>query len=251
VRIARRSVAPENDLVNANLAGSETRFMISSTDVRIPTRVFLVDDQAMLRASFKSLLARDPRFQVVGDTGDSRLAAARVAETLPDVVLLDISMPGLSGIDAIPLIKHAHPRVKIVMLTHHEGELFVQQALSAGADGYLSKDSDPAELALALEAAMQGHMFLSPRVTSGLMPRGTMRAQEGNAARSRIGSLTAREREVLQLLAQGRTNKEIATTLQITLGTTKKHRENLQRKLDCHGTAELALLAVKEGLIEA
>ncbi len=241
---------PENELVNATGA-SETQFMISSTDAQIPIRVFLVDDQTMLRASFKSLLGRDARFEVVGDTGDPRLAVARVAETLPDVVLLDISMPGLSGIDAIPLLKQAHPRVKIVMLTHHEGEHFVQQALSAGADGYLSKDSDPAELALALEAAIRGHVFLSPRVTSGLMQGGAMCTQAGGAARSRIGSLTSREREVLQLLAQGRTNKEIAAALQITLGTTKKHRENLQRKLDRHGTAELALLAVKEGLIEA
>jgi DNA-binding NarL/FixJ family response regulator len=219
-------------------------------NLQIPIRVLLVDDQAMLRASFKSLLAHDPRFEVVGDTGDARVAAARVSETQPDVVLLDISMPGLSGIDAIPLIKQAHPRVRIVMLTHHEGELFVQQALSAGANGYLSKDSDPAELALALESAVRGNVFLSPRVTNGLMRRGTMSATEGSAPRSRIGSLTSREREVLQLLAQGHTNKEIASALQITLGTTKKHRENLQRKLDCHGTAELALLAVKEGLIE-
>jgi DNA-binding NarL/FixJ family response regulator len=245
------SADPENDVVIAKKdAHPETQPMISSTHAQVPIRVFLVDDQAMLRASFKCMLAHDPRFEVVGDTGDSRLAAARVAETLPDVVLLDISMPGLSGIDAIPLIKQAHPGVRIVMLTHHEGELFVQQALSAGASGYLSKDSDPAELTLALESAIRGNVFLSPRVTSGLMQRGRVGAPEACSARSRIGSLTSREREVLQLLAQGSTNKEIAFALQITLGTTKKHRENLQRKLDCHGTAELALLAVKEGLIE-
>ena len=189
--------------------------------------------------------------EVAGEaaTGSEAIALVRAGQF--DVVLLDISMPGLSGIDAIPLIKQAHPRVKIVMLTHHEGEFFVQQALSAGADGYLSKDSEPAELALALEAALHGNVFLSPRVTRGLVQHGTTRTHEGSAARSRIGSLTSREREVLQLLAQGHTNKEIATALQITLGTTKKHRENLQRKLDCHGTAELALLAVKEGLLEA
>ncbi|MCY2958874.1 MAG: response regulator transcription factor [Planctomycetota bacterium] len=215
-------------------------------------RVFLVDDQTMIRAGFRSLLGRDPRFLVLGDLGDPRQAIQVIAEKKPDVVLLDISMPGLSGIDALPLIRAAHPKVKVVMLTHHEGESFVEQALRAGADGYLSKDSDPAELVLALQSVHQGKMYLSPRVAGTFLHR----TRDGSAApgqthhlQGKLESLTPREREVFQLLALGKSNKEIARTLTITLGTTKKHRENLQRKLDCHSVAEMALLAIREGLM--
>jgi DNA-binding NarL/FixJ family response regulator len=213
---------------------------------RTPIRVYLIDDQAMIRAGFKSLLAVDARFDVAGDSGDPRAAVEAVRGLRPDVVLLDVSMPGLSGIDAIPLLREAWPKVRIVMLTHHEGDSFVQQALEAGADGYLSKDSDPGELRIALEAVVRGDAFLSPKVAGGLLRR-----KSGAGFHSRLSALTPRERQVFQLLALGRSNKEVAKELGMTLGTAKKHRENLQRKLDCHSTAELALLAVQEGLIPA
>jgi two-component system nitrate/nitrite response regulator NarL len=216
-----------------------------------PIRVYLVDDQMMIRAGFKSLLGRDPRFAVVGDSGDPRSAVARIGELRPDIVVLDITMPGLSGIDAIPLIREAHPRVKVVMLTHHEGESFVDQALKAGADGYLSKDSDPAELTLALESVSKGQAYLSPKVAGALLRRPTRGEATGPATRSRIEMLTPREREVFQLLALGKANKEVAKQLGMTVSTAKKHRENLQRKLDCHSPAELAILAIKEGLLGA
>lgn len=210
-------------------------------------KLYLVDDQAMIRAGFKSLLGRDPRFQVVGDDGDARRAAEAIGRLRPDVVLLDVSMPGLSGIDAIPLIRAAHPSVRVIMLTHHEGETFVEQALRAGAEGYLSKDSDPTELALAIESVMRDQMFLSPRVAGVLVRRA--RRGDADAPLSRIDSLTPREREVFQLLALGNSNKEVAKALATSVGTAKKHRENLQRKLDCHSAAELALLAIREGLM--
>lgn len=212
-------------------------------------RVFLVDDQTMIRAGFRSLLGKDERFQVLGDSGDPRAAIDAIERLRPDVVLLDISMPELSGIDAIPLIRKAHPKVRIVMLTHHEGETFVEQALKAGADGYLSKDSEPAELVLALQSVHRGKMYLSPRVAGVLVHRTRRADASGAASPSRLESLTAREREVFQLLAVGKSNKEVARTLEMSLGTAKKHRENLQRKLDCHSAAELALLAIREGLL--
>jgi DNA-binding NarL/FixJ family response regulator len=216
-----------------------------------PIRVFLVDDQSMLRAAFRSLLADDPRFEVVGDCGDARTAIERVAEVRPDVVLLDISMPGLSGLDALGPLREAWPRVHILMLTHHEGDRFVDQALRGGADGYLSKDSDPMELMLALESVHLGKAYVSPKVSAGLLAivRGDKSA--GPASANRLESLTSREREVFQLLALGRSNKEVARELAISLGTAKKHRENLQRKLDCHSAAELARLAIREGLVES
>ncbi|NOT31732.1 MAG: response regulator transcription factor [Planctomycetes bacterium] len=212
-------------------------------------RVFLVDDQAMIRASLKSFLTQRERFEVVGSSGDARRAVDEIAAVHPHVVVLDITMPGLSGLDAIPLIRKQSPKVKIVMLTHHEGETFVEQALRAGAEGYLSKDSDPSELALAIEAVHRGDPYVSPRVAAGLV--GALRGRGGTeASKSRLAGLTPREREVFQLLAVGKSNKEIAAALNMSLGTAKKHRENLQRKLACNSAAELARLAIREGLLE-
>jgi len=211
-------------------------------------KVYLVDDQAIVRVACRSLLDRMENVEVVGDSGDARKAIEEVESARPDVVLLDITMPGLSGLDAISLIRRAAPRARIVMLTNLEGETYVDQALKAGAEGYLSKDSDPDELKLAIEAVHRGDPFVSPKVAGGLvsMMRG---GGEPRDTTSRIGSLTPREREVFQLLAIGHSNKEVARELGMSLGTAKKHRENLQRKLDCHSAAELARLAIREGLL--
>jgi DNA-binding NarL/FixJ family response regulator len=214
-----------------------------------PIKVYLIDDQAMIRAAFKALLDRAEEFEVVGDHDDARAALDEIATARPEVVLLDITMPGLSGIDAIAHIRKVAPRTKIVMLTHHEGQSFVEQALRAGAEGYLSKDSDAAELALAIEAVHRGDPYVSPKVSSGLVSQVRGGTAGHPAPASRIASLTPREREVFQLLALGHSNKEVARSLEMSLGTAKKHRENLQRKLDCHSAAELARLAIREGLV--
>ena len=221
--------------------------MRTAVHMSAPIRVYLVDDQAMIRAGFKSLLSRDPRFQVVGDNGDPRAALEAIGALEPDVVVLDISMPGLSGLDALERLKVAHPDIKAVMLTHHEGESFVAQALAAGASGYLSKDSEQSELVLAIEAVHRGSTYISPKVAGHLLEHGDV--APGDRLTTNVQSLTPREREVFQLLALGKSNKEVATALRVTLGTAKKHRENVQRKLDCHSTAEMALLAIREGLM--
>lgn len=212
-------------------------------------RVYLIDDQSMVRAAFKTLLNQQAGLTVVGECGDARAAFADLPQIRPDVILLDITMPGLSGIDAISKIRKIVPRAKIVMLTAHEGQTFVEQALRAGAEGYLSKDSNESELALAIQAVHRGDPYVSPRVSGGLVNqvRGTIGGAPAPA--SQLGSLTPREREVFQLLAVGLCNKEVARDLAISLGTAKKHRENLQRKLDCHSAAELARLAIREGLL--
>jgi DNA-binding NarL/FixJ family response regulator len=213
-------------------------------------RVYVVDDQAMIRAAIKGLLAQRGAFEVVGSTGDPRKALEELEALRPDVALLDITMPGLSGLDLIPKIRKLLPKTKVVMLTHHEGETFVEQALQAGAEGYLSKSSDPAELALAITAVHRGDPYVSPKVASGLVVG--MRSRRGTEAppQSRIATLTPREREVFQMLATGASNKEVAASLEMSLGTAKKHRENLQRKLECNSAAELARLAIREGLLE-
>jgi DNA-binding NarL/FixJ family response regulator len=137
----------------------------------------------------------------------------------------------------------------VLMLTHHEGDSFVDQALRCGADGYISKDSDPTELLLGITTVHGGQSYLSPKVTAGLVAK-VRGVASGNGAPSRLSSLTDREREVFQLLALGKSNKDVARELEISLATVKKHRENLQRKLECHSTAELARLAIREGLMQ-
>lgn len=212
-------------------------------------RVYLVDDQAIIRAALKSFLGARGDMEVVGDSGDPRAAMAELARLRPDVVVLDITMPGLSGLDLLPMIRSEMPRAKVVMLTHHEGETFVEQALKNGAEGYLSKDSDPSELALAILAVQRGDPYISPRVASGLV-HGLRGLETGKRpSGSRLTELTPRERQVFQLLALGKSNKEVALALDISLGTAKKHRENLQRKLGCGSAAELARLAIREGLM--
>ncbi|HEX6882850.1 MAG TPA: response regulator transcription factor [Planctomycetota bacterium] len=221
------------------------------TDPKGAIRVFLVDDQAVVRASLRSLLEARGDLALVGDSGGGPEAVEAIRKARPDVVLLDISMPVLSGLDLLPRIREALPRTRVVMLTNHEGESIVEQALANGADGYLSKSSEPEELAIAIRAAHAGAPYVSPRVSKGLV-RGLRGPEEdGSRATTRLASLTPREREVFQLLALGRSNKEVAHALGMTVGTAKKHRENLQRKLACSSPAELAQLAVREGLVDA
>jgi len=211
--------------------------------------IVLIDDQAIVRAAFKSLLERTVHFKVVGDAGDARAGIELVQQLRPDVVVLDITMPGLSGIDAVTPLKKASPHTRVLMASQHEGMKFVQQALQAGADGYLSKDSEPEELALAIESVRRGDSYLSPKVANGVMARAVRGEMPALGDTNSLAILTPREREVFQLLAVGKANKEVAAMLGLSLGTVKKHRENLQRKLDCHSAAELARLAIREGLL--
>ena len=213
------------------------------------TKLYLVDDQTMIRAGFRNLLSQNCDFEVIGDAGDAREAIRDIATLCPDVVLLDITMPGLSGLDAIQQIRKVSPRSRIVMLTHHEGGTFVTQALHEGADGYLSKDSSETELCLAIESVQRGEAYVSPRAAAGLIQQSQVVGATTPTEGGQLGSLTHREREAFQLLAVGKCNKEVAQKLGVSLGTAKKHRENLQRKLDCHSAAELTRLAIREGLL--
>lgn len=211
--------------------------------------ILLVDDQAIVRAAFKSLLERVPHFRVVGDAADARRGIELAKELKPDIAILDITMAGMSGIDAVGPLKKVSPQTRVLMASQHEGMKFVQQALQAGADGYLSKDSEPEELSLAIESIRRGDSYLSPKVANGIMARAVRGEAPPTSDASSLAVLTPREREVFQLLALGKANKEVAAMLGLSLGTVKKHRENLQRKLDCHSAAEMARLAIREGLL--
>ena len=211
--------------------------------------IYLIDDQTMIRAAFRSLIQQVERFVVVGDSGDAREAIAELKDLKPDLVILDITMPGLSGLDAIEPIKRVTPKTKVLIASQHEAYSFVHQALQCGADGYLSKDSEPEELKLAIDSIYRGDSYLSPKVAGALVNRVAGAGNVGVGPTSVLGVLTPREREVFQLIALGKANKEIAAMLNLSLGTIKKHRENLQRKLDCHSAAEIARLAIREGLL--
>ena len=204
-----------------------------------PATVYLVDDHAMIRASLRMLLNQAGGFEVVGDCGDPRAALQHIATLRPQVVLLDITMPGLSGIDLLPKIRDVHPDVRIVMVTHLGGGAIVDQSFAAGADGFVSKDAPLEELLSTVRAALRGER----QVACAAQAAGTTEA-------SALAALTPREREILQSLVLGRTNKEIGRRLGVSVSTIKKHRENLQRKLACSSTAELARIAIREGLIE-
>ena len=212
-------------------------------------RVYLVEDHSMIRAGFCNLLVNEEGFEVVGDNGDAREAIVEIGELLPDVILLDIGLPGLSGLDAIQLIRAASPKSGIVMLSNHEGQTFVDQALRAGANGYLSKNSGEAELLLALRAVHRGGVYVSPTVLAGPLAQLRRGAACASIDSSRYASLTSVERAVFQQLVQGQANKEVARELDMSLAVVKKHRASLQGKLDCHSSADLARYAIREGLM--
>ncbi len=216
-----------------------------------PIRVYVVDDQTILRSAFCHLLKNDCGFDVVGDSGDARKAIQEIQDLRPDVVTLDVSMPGLSGLDALPKLQKVSPHSQFVMLTSHESGRFLEESLKAGASGFLTKDSEADELGIAIKAVHAGRNYITSRVVNTLVERVSARApdQDSPAAIGRLAALTGREREVFQMLAVGQSNKEIAHDLDISLGTVKKHRENLQRKLKAHPVAELARIAIQEGLL--
>lgn len=217
----------------------------NTTATRI--QVYLVDDHAIFRASLRLLLQSRENLIVVGESGDARHALSKMVHLYPNVVILDITMPGLSGIDAITEIRKTLDRVAILMLTQHENDKYISDALRAGANGYLSKNSDPNELFLAIDAVHSGHPFVSPKLTGSLV-RG-IRGETVTPDIRPLASLTTRERQVFELLALGHTNKRVSLELTVSVATTKKHRQNLQRKLNCHSTAELARIAINEGIL--
>ena len=208
-------------------------------------RVMLADDHDLLRAGLRILLEREARFEVVAEAADGRTAVALALKQRPDIAVLDISMAGLNGIEAARQVRDAAPEVRIVALSMHSDRQFVTEMLKAGAAGYLLKSSAASELVMALEAVAAGKTYLSPAAASVVVD--TM-LKPPAAPESAFATLTAREREVLQLIAEGRTNKEIAQALTLSVKTVETHRGSLMNKLNLRSVAELTKYAVREGL---
>lgn len=209
-------------------------------------RVLLADDHAVLRAGIRALLDMQPDIEVIGEAGDGRQAIERVRELQPDIILMDIGMPGLDGLAATRQIKENHPRTRILILTQHENKEYVLPALKIGASGYVLKRAEGDELLTAIRAVHAGGTFLDPAV-AGVLADDTRR-KPGSPA-DPFDALTEREREVLTLLAQGSTYQHIAETLFISPKTVDFHRTNLMRKLGLSSRADLTKYAVQRGLI--
>jgi len=211
-------------------------------------RILLADDHVVMRRGLRLLLEGQDGFSVVGEASDGRQAVEQAEAVKPDVVVLDIAMPNLGGIEAAERIAAASPQTRIVILSMHSDEGYVLRALKAGVKGYLLKDSAEGDLVEAIKAVHQGKAFFSPDI-SRMMVEDYMREIRNRRVEDSYELLTSREREILQLLAEGKSNKDIAGALNLSLYTVETHRRNLQDKLNLHSFPELVLYAVRKGII--
>lgn len=211
---------------------------------RSDKRVLLVDDHALVRGGLRALIGGFAGFTVVGEAADGREALARVSELQPDIVVMDLSMPGLNGLDATARIHAEHPHCAVLALSMHTAAHYVGEALRAGAAGYLIKDSAPNELEHGLRAVAAGQRYLSPQV-AGQPPAAASGAPSG------AEPLTARQREILQLIAEGRSTREIATRLFISVKTVETHRAQIMQRLGIFDVAGLTRHAIRIGLVSS
>lgn len=209
-------------------------------------RIVLADDHKMLREGLRTILENEPELEVVGEADDGRLALKLVRELSPDLVVMDIGMPNLNGIEATRQIRSSNAKVKVIALSMHSDKRYVLRMLEAGASGYVLKSAACDELVRAIAAVTREQSYLSPEIASIVVDNYMKRPTPGR--RSTFGALRPREREVLQLLAEGLTNIKIAARLHISPRTVEAHRRNIMRKLDIHSIAELTKYAVREGL---
>jgi two-component system response regulator NreC len=212
------------------------------------TRVLLADDHRLMRSGLRLVIEQHPEFSVVGEADDGRQAAAMAESLKPDVIVMDIGMPNLNGIEAARQIAGEHPEIAIVMLSMHADEGYVLRALKAGARAYLLKDSAEEDLTRAIEAVRDGKSFFSPAVSKVLLEDYVRKLQRAGMEDS-YDLLSGREREVLQLVAEGKSSKEIAGLLNLSTYTVETHRSNIMQKLNLKGIPELILYAVRKGLI--
>lgn len=211
-------------------------------------RILLADDHGLVRKGLRLLLERETGFEVVGEAADGR-EAARLAETLePDIVVMDIAMPQLNGIDATAQIVKRNPRIGVIILSMHSDESYLMRALTAGARGYLLKDSAEPDLLRAVQVVAEGKPFFSPAIAAALLEDYVRQLQQ-RGLQDTYELLTDREKEILQLLAEGKSNKEVASLLNLSPYTVETHRTHIMQKLNLHNTAEIVLYAVRKKII--
>jgi DNA-binding NarL/FixJ family response regulator len=213
-----------------------------------PHRIVIAEDHRILREGLRSLLSSNPDLEVVGEAENGREAIGRAEELKPNLILMDLSMPKMDGLDAIAEIKNRCPDTKVLVLTIHKAEEYVYASLKAGADGYLLKDATQSELMLAVENVLGNKPYISPGI-SGRLVAAYLEGRKPLECDSSLGLLTQRERQILKLIGEGHRNKDIADYLCISLKTVEKHRANLMKKLDLHTAGDLTVFAMEKGLI--
>lgn len=213
-----------------------------------PYGIVIVEDHTILREGLRALLSADPKLQVIGEAGDGRAAIRCVEQLSPTLVLMDLSMPRMNGLEAIKEIKKQKPETKIIALTVHRKEEYILATLQAGADGYVLKDANQSELMMAIEQVLAGKRFLSPGISEKVI-EGYLEGRKTLRTKTAWDTITQREREILKLIAEGYKNKEVAEYLCISLKTVEKHRANLMRKLDLHNASALTAFAIEKGLV--
>jgi len=207
-------------------------------------KILLADDHALVRQGFKMILGSQPDMQIVGEAGNGREAVELAEKLQPDLVVMDVTMPELNGIEATRRVAAASPRTRVLALSMHKDAVYVREILRAGARGYLLKDSVDADLLAAVRSVAKGEGYLSPGVSDAVLTDYRKHVTDP------LDLLTSREREVLQLIAEGKTNKEIATTLNLSVYTVEAHRGRIMEKLNLHSTGELVRFALRSGLID-
>jgi len=213
-----------------------------------PIRIMLADDHTVIRRGLRALLERQSGFAVVAEAADGREAVETAAAVQPDVAVIDIGMPNINGIEAARRITEKRPETAVVILSMHADESYVLRALKSGARGYLLKDSPEEDLIDAIRAVHAGKAFFSPEI-SKMLAEDYMRQMRQRGVEDSYELLTPREREVLQMLGEGKSNKEVATELNLSLHTVETHRGNVLEKLNLHSTAEMILYAVRKGIV--
>jgi RNA polymerase sigma factor (sigma-70 family) len=213
-----------------------------------PIRILLADDHTVVRDGLRALVEKQPDMAVIGEAADGRDTLRLAEEQSPDVVIMDIAMPHMNGIEATRRIVASKPQTAVLILSMHQDESYVLRSLKAGAKGYLLKDSVRSDVIEAIRAVVQGRSFLTRKV-SRILQEDYVREMERRGLEDSYDLLTDREREILQLIAEGKTNKEVASMLNISLTTVETHRTHILQKLNLHSIPELILYAVRKGII--
>jgi two-component system response regulator NreC len=216
--------------------------------MREKKNIVIAEDYTILREGLRVLISSNPDFEVVGEAGDGREAIRCVEKLQPDLILMDLSMPRMNGMEAIREVKKRSPKTKVLVLTVHKTEEYILATLRAGADGYALKDATHAELMVAIKNVLSGKHYISPEISDKVI-EGYLEGKKTLKPRTSWETLTQREREILKLIAEGYKNKEIADYLCISPKTVEKHRANLMQKLDLHSTSALTVLAIEKGLV--
>jgi DNA-binding NarL/FixJ family response regulator len=211
--------------------------------------IVIAEDHTILRAGLKALLASNTDFEVIGEADNGRDAIRRTIEQKPDLVIMDLNMPGMNGMDALREIKERMPEVKTLVLTVHNEEEYVLASLKAGANGYVLKDATHNELMVAAERVLEGKTYLSAEITEKVVNSYLNTNNANQEPLTRWDTVTQRERQILKLIAEGHTNKSMADYLCISVKTVEKHRANLMKKLDLHSVSALTTYALEKGII--